>query len=303
MAFAFYHFRPGVVSRLQLPNGHDSCTQRPILLSGNELSKSPSSLSHKSKPSFQYSRNVISRQNIRIENVSDRKSDNLTREEFDKDLENERIRICLVGMSNCGKSHWSAQLMRQMNFSLVGVDDEIEKVLEPELCTQGFSGIDGLAEWMGFPTDKKFARNQRKYLDIEEQVTANAAVIESKRNYVLDTTGSVIYLSNETLDLLRTNFLVIHLEASDDMMDVMIRNYFATPKPVVWADCFKANSTETPEQALRRCYPILLKQRRDLYSRLAHVTIPGAFARSQTTSLLDIVEYVRQCLPVVEEQC
>lgn len=219
-----------------------------------------------------------------------------TREEFDARLLDESARLCLVGMSNCGKSHWSAQLKTQMGFALARVDDEIEKALGDELEGLGYSGIDGLAEWMGYPTDERFARNQKIYLDLEERVTAAAAVMKQEGNYVLDTTGSVIYLSDETLENIRANFLVIHLEASDDMMDAMIAKYFQTPKPVVWGNSFNSHPTETVEEALRRCYPELLKERRKLYSQVAHIAVPGAFARRETTSLSDFTQYIRSRL-------
>jgi hypothetical protein len=227
----------------------------------------------------------------------------LTEEEFDARVSRDEMRVCLVGMSNCGKSHWSSQLHDGCSYSLVCVDGEIEKAIEPELRSLGFSGIDGMAEWMGFPTDDRFSANQAVYLSYEEEITAAAVARGAKTgNYVLDTTGSVIYLSRETLRQLRASFLVIHLEASDDMLGMMTDNYFLTPKPVVWGDSFNRSDGESEGAALRRCYPGLLHERRARYAELAHVTIPGNVALSRDLSLPQFLDLVREQLGVSSAQ-
>jgi hypothetical protein len=219
----------------------------------------------------------------------------LSVEDFDNRVMRGEMRVCLVGMSNCGKSHWSTQLHTGCGYSLVCVDAEIEKAIEPELCRLGFAGIDGMAEWMGFPTDSRFAANQDVYLTYEEKITAAAIASggATGTNYVLDTTGSVVYLSRATLDALRASFLVIHLEASDDMLEMMTDNYFLTPKPVAWGDSFDQKQGETADCALRRCYPRLLRERRARYAKLAHVTIPGAVSLSRDLHLPGFLDLVR----------
>lgn len=212
--------------------------------------------------------------------------------DFDTKLSTNELCLCFVGMSNCGKSHWSNELATQLKFHAICVDDLIEKNITPELQTLGFSGIDGMAEWMGFPTDDRFDNNQDRYLSYEEQITA-CAKPKIGKNTVLDTTGSVVYLTNETLDKLKKDYLIVHLEASDDMLEVMTDNYFETPKPVVWGDAFNRKNGETPEEALRRCYPVLLRERRKRYEQLAHVTVPAKVSLSRDVTLDQVLDYIR----------
>jgi shikimate kinase len=225
--------------------------------------------------------------------------------DFDKQISERLGRICFVGMSNCGKSHWSNVLRIEHDYELLSVDEHIEKAIEPELRELGFAGIDGMAEWMGFPTDDRFLDNQTKYLKLEEKITSAAcgALSSKTRNCVLDTTGSVVYLSDRTLQAMMSRFLVVHLEASDDMLDIMTENYFATPKPVVWGDLFQQDRGEDPKAALRRCYPRLLRERRKRYAKLAHVSVPAAISLSRDICSTEFLSYIRTQLPPQDLSC
>jgi shikimate kinase len=211
------------------------------------------------------------------------------------------LSLCFIGMSNCGKSHWSTQLERELGFRMVSVDEEIEDAIAPELAAAECSGIDGMAQWMGFPSDERFKANEATYLGHEENLTAAAVATAAgaggdPANFVLDSTGSVIYLSQATLEKMQSRFLVVHLEASDDMLEKMADNYFLTPKPVVWGDCYRQKDGEEPEDALRRSYPELLRTRRARYHALAHVTIPANFALNRDVSLNQLLNRIRASL-------
>lgn len=219
----------------------------------------------------------------------------LTARDFDNKLINGTLAVCFVGMSNCGKSHWSWQLRDHYGFNLLSVDRHIESGLEPILRADGHVGIEGLAAWMGFPTDDRFALNQATYLELEEQITGEASPSAGK-NSVLDTTGSVVYLSKETRERLITNYLVVHLEAGDELLAVMTDNYFKTPKPVVWGDAFNRADGESPDDALRRCYPSLLKERRKKYAEMAHVTIPASVSLDRAMNTKKFIEELRSRL-------
>lgn len=216
-----------------------------------------------------------------------------TKEEFDSLLSKGELQIAFVGMSNCGKSHRSNQLRVEHDFDVFCVDDEIERVIAPELQAMGYEGIEGLAAWMGFPTDDRFAENQGVYLQHEESITAGAQKKRKGRNFALDTTGSVVYLSEETRKALRDDFLIVHLEAADDMMLTMVENYFASPKPVVWGNSFDRREDEDAETALRRCYPRLLRERRKKYAELAHVTIPGTVSLDRNICCNEFLRHLR----------
>lgn len=226
------------------------------------------------------------------------KWDVLSVTQFDNLITSGSLAVCFVGMSNCGKSHWSWYLHTQLHFDILSVDEEIERNLQRILQAEGHVGIDGLAAWMGFPSDERFAANQATYLSAEEAITGNAKPCVG-RNSVLDTTGSVVYLSEATRQRLSQDYLVVHLEASDDLLDVMTENYFRTPKPVVWGDAFNCRRGETADQALRRCYPSLLRERRDRYAAMAHVTIPAAVSLNKYLDLNGFLIELRDRLPVI----
>lgn len=221
--------------------------------------------------------------------------ESLTADSFDEKIQSNCLPLCLVGMSNCGKSHWSNQLMLRRNFHRICVDDLIEQAIKPELSKLGYSGIDGMAKWMGFPSDEQFNARQGQYLMHEGRITSSA-IPKAHTNTVLDTTGSVIYLDHSTLKMLKKDYLVIHLEATDDMLEDLTRHFFETPKPVVWGDAFNREEHETAMDAIRRCYPILLKDRRERYAELAHVTIPATISLSREVGIEDFLDYLRKQL-------
>ena len=53
----------------------------------------------------------------------------------------------------------------------------------------------------------------------------------------------------------------------------MFNQYLKEPKPVIWNDVFSPKSGESNEEALKRCYPELIKQRTEMYYRYADVTL------------------------------
>ncbi|GAB0491294.1 hypothetical protein MMPV_002546 [Pyropia vietnamensis] len=295
--------------------------------------------------------------------------DNLTRGDLDRAVAAGTLRLALVGMSNCGKSHRSSELVTAGHqarvvvgghqagaldpgsdgrrggsdgvtqgvfpaapeaapFSRFCVDDKIEVELEQELSLAGLTGIEGLATWMGTPADDHFWAAQARYLELEEGITANAirslaaggggggrglsvrsaagsagAEAEKPTNVVLDTTGSVVYLSAATRQALMTTYFVVHLVASDGMLAEMTEGYFATPKPVVWGpreggvwDGIREGDADGVA-ALRRCYPALLAQRRQRYGTLAHVAVPAEVARDPAVDGDAFWAAIREQLP------
>lgn len=224
--------------------------------------------------------------------TSDSKWSGLSASLFDEKLASRKLALCIVGMSNCGKSYWSTQLHMKRSFSMISVDSYIESELDQVLKADGHVGMEGLAEWMGFPSDERFATNQVTYLAAEEKITANVSPI-SGNNSVVDTTGSVVYLSRATRKHLVQNYLVVHIEAENHMLQLMTDNYFKTPKPVVWGSIYNPLPGESPDQALRRCYPNLLRQRRELYARMAHVSIPASFCLDRSLKIDAFLDAIR----------
>ena len=219
----------------------------------------------------------------------------LGRVEFDSLLESRALPLCLIGMSNCGKSHWTNALVSNHGFAHMCVDDEIERAFEPELTALGYAGIADMARWMGYPADERFVTNEARYLQIEEDVTSRV-IPATDSNFVLDTTGSVVYLSPSTLNYLQERFFIVHLAANDGILDSLRTSYFKSPKPVVWADAYNQLPDESSMDALRRCYDGLLRERLKRYHALAHVSIPAKFSFSPDATVEQFLDLVRNAL-------
>jgi shikimate kinase len=188
------------------------------------------------------------------------------------------LRLALIGMSGAGKSHWTKHLAA-LGCPTVCCDDEIETRLAPVLKAGGYSGINGVAAWMGWPDSPTYSERESQYLT--EEIAALDEVLsrlekDPQRNLMLDTTGSVIATGNHTLHRLRRQMTVIYLAASDDEVQLLIQRYLQDPKPVLWQGAFRPHRGETPKQTVVRCYPLLVAARRKSYEALAHITLPTA---------------------------
>ncbi|PXF43567.1 hypothetical protein BWQ96_06679 [Gracilariopsis chorda] len=273
-----------------LPIHHVAVSKKsPQCLKRPSISRSCFILGRRARNSYHVQVNYLIRNQVIYCSASEWES--LTVDAFNDKIQSNCLPLCLVGMSNCGKSHWSTQLMLHRNFHRICVDDLIEQAIKPELSKLSYSGIDGMAKWMGFPSDEQFNARQNRYLMHEGRITSSA-IPKANANTVLDTTGSVIYLNDSTLERLKNDYLVIHLKATDDMLEGLTQNFFETPKPVVWGDTFHREEHETPMDAIRRCYPILLRDRRERYAELAHITIPATFSLSREVDLEEFLEYL-----------
>lgn len=179
-------------------------------------------------------------------------------------------------MSGAGKSHWTKSLAA-LGCPTVCCDDKIETRLAPVLKAGGYSGINGVAAWMGWPDSPAYPERESQYLT--EEIAVLDEVLsrlekEPQRELILDTTGSVIATGNHTLHRLRRQMTVVYLAASNDEVQLLIQRYLQDPKPVLWQGAFRPRPGETPEQTVVRCYPVLIAARRQSYEALAHVTLP-----------------------------
>jgi len=204
--------------------------------------------------------------------------------------------ISLIGMSNCGKSHWSKKLEAERGYERRCCDDLIAGQLNDLLPEVDITDMDAFAAWMGMPHEFGYAEREGAYLAGEEGALLEAVKV-SQEDLVIDTTGSVIYLSENRLRHLKQISTVVYLSTTDDQVASMTEKFFACPKPLVWGECFDQRSVESNEQALRRCYPDLLRWRRERYKTLADVTIP--YERSHDPSysvdkfLYDVLQHKR----------
>jgi hypothetical protein len=191
------------------------------------------------------------------------------------------LRLALIGMSGAGKTFWSRKLA-SAGHAAISCDDKIEERLATRLAAGGYSGINGVAAWMGWPNSPTYAERESQYLSDEIAVleaVLDDLVLAPEKSLVLDTTGSVIYAGNHLLLRLRKLMTVVHLAASPEEQQLLIERYLHDPKPVLWRGAFQPKPGETPRETVARCYPNLIAARRQSYMALAHGTIEVAQLR------------------------
>jgi len=186
------------------------------------------------------------------------------------------LRLALIGMSGSGKSHWAKNLAA-LGCPTICCDDQIEARLTNVLRSGGYTGINGVAAWMGWPDSPTYPERESQYLAEEIAVldeVLSGLETDAKRDLVLDTTGSVIATGNHTLHRLHRQMTVVYLAEADGEVQLLIQRYLRDPKPVLWQGAFRPQPGETPQETLVRCYPMLIAGRRRSYEALAHLTIP-----------------------------
>ena len=191
------------------------------------------------------------------------------------------LRLALIGMSGVGKTFWTKKLATA-HHPTVSCDDRIEQKLASRLAAGGYTGINGVAAWMGWPDSATYGQRESEYL-AEEIHTLDEILTELERqpekSLVLDTTGSVIYAGNNLLMRLRRQMTIVHLEASAEEQQLLIERYLNDPKPVLWRGAFQPRAGEKPRETVARCYPVLVAARRQSYEALAHCTLQVAQLR------------------------
>lgn len=200
-------------------------------------------------------------------------------------------------MSGVGKSHWS-RLLEQAGWAWLDCDTRIAGRLgEIVAPNPGEAPVHALGRWMGMPWMPGYAGASGEYLRLEEDITAKAldealALAQAGRPAVLDTTGSVIYLSSALLERLRATCHVVCLALPDDALDAMLLRFLKEPKPLVWGDAWRPKAGEKAEEALPRCYATLLAARGARYERLAHAMLDGRALEQDDISLAEFMRRV-----------
>jgi shikimate kinase len=191
------------------------------------------------------------------------------------------LRLALIGMSGAGKTFLTKKLAAS-GVPAVSCDDRIEQKLASRLAAGGYTGINGVAAWMGWPDSATYIERESEYL-AEEIHTLDEILTEletqPEKSVVLDTTGSVIYTGNNLLMRLRRQMTIVHLAASAEEQQLLIDRYLNDPKPVLWRGAFQPRAGEKPRKTVARCYPALIAARRQSYEALAHCTLQVAALR------------------------
>jgi shikimate kinase len=201
--------------------------------------------------------------------------------------------VAIIGMTGVGKTFWSKKLEKNGWYRFC-CDDYIEQRLAQILVPLGYSGTADVAKWMGQPYESQHAQSSRQYLQLEEESIREVARLardaqKNPCNFVVDTTGSIVYVASQLLDMFRSSFRIVYLAASEGFKDELLRRYIAHPKPVVWGDSYQPKPGEKPKDALARCYAHLLAYRSKRYAALAHVTIPHTQHQREDFDLLSFL--------------
>jgi hypothetical protein len=216
-----------------------------------------------------------------------------------------RSRLALVGMSGSGKTFWSRKLAAS-GWTAVSCDDLIEKRLAPRLAAGGYSGINGVAAWMGWPDSPTYAEREAEYLAEEIAVVDEFLNVLEKENaaspIVLDTTGSVIYAHNNILMRLRRQMTVVQFASTDREQQLLVQRYLHDPKPVLWRGTFHVKDHESPRETVARCYPQLIALRKKSYETLAHCSVQVAELRSLAAGNADSSDVVEKFLNKIQTQ-
>lgn len=198
-----------------------------------------------------------------------------------------KLKIAFIGMSNVGKTKISKMLAAKGGFNRYEVDAAIGKKL-------ALASITSVASWMGFPSSPTYSEREAEYIAYEAECTLEG-VRDLAPHAVLDTTGSVIYLPDAVLKELKKQWLIVYIQSQESDVEEMFSVFMKEPKPVIWGGMFSQHPEESTEDALKRCYPELLKERMKRYKALADVTV-NRFALYKAKTVEDILSVIKNAL-------
>ncbi|MBC8465376.1 MAG: hypothetical protein H8D63_03350 [Parcubacteria group bacterium] len=212
----------------------------------------------------------------------------LRQSEFDTHVKSGTLRLAFVGMSNVGKSMRAKSLAQDCNFFHYNVDTHIADDL-------GFADVRAIGKWLGYPDGSGYKEREKKYLELENLHTNLGILSTGGKSLVFDTTGSVVYLPDETTKWLKNNTLIVYLVIDKNNVEEMTERFFENIKPLIWGDMFVKEEGQSTEEAIRRSYPSLLHYRAEKYAGIAHLTIPADLFWN--TNGIQVLDIVKQALP------
>ena len=201
--------------------------------------------------------------------------------------------LTFIGLSGIGKSYWTKRLAKSLQLDRICIDDEIGKRLKSTL-NKSDPNIRDLASWLGFPFEDRYKVNSKIYLEIEEETTKQALnLIKSTQNkFILDTTGSFIYLSDQLCSEVKKHTKIIYLELPEADFTPMFEQFIEHPKPVIWGDKFKFSEDADKLELLKKQYPDLIKWRAKKYSKLADLKISIPINERKTLTTTQLKNYL-----------
>lgn len=210
---------------------------------------------------------------------------NISRHDFTERYQKGDLKIALIGMSNVGKSYTAKRLAKHFEFSLIEVDTLIRK-------NMGHESMKDFADWQGQPFTNGYA--EREDISIQKETIATKSAISSKKkNTLIDTTGSVIYIEKDVLEELIDNFFIVYIQVHEDHIERLKSDYFSNPKPLVWNNHYRKISAKNPIESLFVCYPELLDARRKAYEKIADKIICSSKILDEKTDIDELFELLQ----------
>lgn len=144
------------------------------------------------------------------------------------------MHLGFIGMSGAGKSYWGAQLA-DAGFTVLHCDDLIAARLRVELG-QPLLTLNDVGDWMGLPYEDGYRAHEETYLAHERAVMTEIAELlahpdSNRRRFVVDMTGSAVYMPAALLAALRQHLVVVYFAVSAQVHAQMLRAYTAAPRP------------------------------------------------------------------------
>jgi shikimate kinase len=206
------------------------------------------------------------------------------------------MHLGFMGMAGVGKSYWSEKFA-EAGFSCFHCDGIIASHLRAELGN-GLETVHDLGDWMGFPYEADFRRKEEKYLALERQTLANILCMlaendDPNRRFVVDMTGSAVYVGEDLLGALRRHMTIVYFGVSAEAQAQLLQDYVARPRPVLWQGIYHANGDESPAAALARCYPRLIRDRERLYESWCDIKLEYDFHRRPGLTVEEFLSYVQ----------
>lgn len=226
--------------------------------------------------------------------------------------------ITLIGISGIGKSYWSQRFAEELGYTHLSADARIAAELRAELDLVNEQGLNEqglneqglneqglneqrLATWLGFPTSPQYEENEQRYLKLDRRAIENfAAVAISQRDnsqisYIIDTSGSSIYVGEPALNRLAELGPVVYLEIEAGQEALLVERFLASPKPIVWNKTFLGTPDSIPSlDILRQSYQRLLASRKELYEQYSTIRIAYQTIHS-FSSAADFERYIDLC--------
>ncbi|MEM9346589.1 MAG: hypothetical protein AAGB26_08220 [Planctomycetota bacterium] len=205
------------------------------------------------------------------------------------------MHLSFIGMSGVGKSYWAKQLA-QAGWLHLDCDAMIaERLGEIIEVGDDEDPVHAVGRWMGMPWDAGYEANEARYLELESTATSRAIDQLSEQggqSVVIDTSGSVIYTSDDLQGRLKQATRVLYFDVPDEVRQQMVELYLREPKPVLWQGGYRPDQGASQADALAHCYADLLTNRAERYRDLADVVIDYHAVRELGFGVSDLLKMI-----------